>query len=164
MEILLVSVICLLIYHTILEIQSMRRRNRLFEMSNSKIRDCRFFSRLLLFRPRPYIACVAWRFCRARRASGEAARSARGAPFNEGQALLYYYLTRPTKTAILRRLVRTQPDIFESAIYLFIYFFFFLYGSKNFHVYTYPHSLSVRQLMCKTIFGLSENFIANRLQ
>lgn len=44
MEILFFSVTCLLIYHTILlEIQSMHRRNRLFEISNSKICDCRFF-------------------------------------------------------------------------------------------------------------------------
>ena len=111
----------------------MHRRNRLFEISNSKICDCRFFfffSRLLLFRPRPYVACVAWRFCRARRTSGEAAKSAHGGRVNEGQALLYYYLTRLTKTAMLRRLVLTWPDIFESAIYLFIYFFFFFTDPK----------------------------------
>ena len=108
----------------------MHRRNRLFEISNSKICDCLsffFFSRLLLFRPRPYVACVAWRFCRARRTSGEAAKSARGRCVNEWQALLYYYLTRPTKTAILRRLVLTKPDIFESAIYLFTYLFIYFF-------------------------------------
>ena len=41
----------------------------------------------------------------------------------------------------------------------------FLCGFKNFHVHTsLAHSLSVRQLICKAIFGSGENFIANRLQ
>ena len=40
----------------------------------------------------------------------------------------------------------------------------FLRGFKNFHVHTYADPLSVRQLICKAIFGSCENFIANRLQ
>ena len=65
------------------------------------------------------VACVAWRFCRAGRTSGEAATFARE---NERQSreknknlnllevrgfsalALLYYLARPTKTAMLRRL------------------------------------------------------------
>ena len=39
------------------------------------------------------LACVAWRFCRAGRTSGVALALAR-----------LYYLERPTKTAMLRRL------------------------------------------------------------
>ena len=67
------------------------------------------------------LACVAWRFCRAGRTSGEAAKFAREARENERQSrekkLLppqsprgfcalarLYYLARPTKTAMLRRL------------------------------------------------------------
>ena len=57
----------------------------------------------------PTVACVAWRFCRARRRSGEAARkiktscsppqSPRG--FSAPPTLVYYFAT---KTAMLRRL------------------------------------------------------------
>ena len=51
------------------------------------------------------LACVVWRFCRAGRTSGQAARllppqSPRG--FSALARL--YYLARPTKTAMLRRL------------------------------------------------------------
>ena len=34
----------------------------------------------------------------------------------------------------------------------------FVSGFKNFHVHTYPDSLSVRQLICKEIFDSRENF------
>ena len=68
------------------------------------------------------VACVAWRFCRAGRRSGVAAKFAREARENERRSreknkLLppqsprgfsalarLYYLVRPTKTAMLRRL------------------------------------------------------------
>ena len=46
------------------------------------------------------LACVAWRFCRAGRRSGVAAKFALG--FSALARL--YYLARPTKTAMLRRL------------------------------------------------------------
>ena len=58
-----------------------------------------------------FIACVAWRFCRAGRTSGEAAgreiRARERAPQSpRGFSALarLYYLARPTKTAMLRRL------------------------------------------------------------
>ena len=67
------------------------------------------------------VACVAWRFCRSGRRSGVAAKFAREARENErrsrekkllppqsprGLSALarLYYLARPTKTAMLRRL------------------------------------------------------------
>ena len=71
------------------------------------------------------LACVAWRFCRAERRSGVAAKFAREARENERRSreknkLLppqsprgfsalarLYYLVRPTKTAMLRRLYST---------------------------------------------------------
>ena len=48
------------------------------------------------------LACVAWRFCRAGRTSGEAAQSPRGF---SALARLYYLAT---KTAMLRRLSQNQ--------------------------------------------------------
>ena len=68
-----------------------------------------------------FLACVAWRFCRAGRRSRVAAKFAREARENERRSreknkLLpppprgfsalarLYYLARPTKTAMLRRL------------------------------------------------------------
>ena len=78
-----------------------------------------------------YLACAAWRFCRAGRRSSVAAKFAREARENERQSreknknrfskLLppqsprdfsalarLYYLARPTKTAMLRRLISIQ--------------------------------------------------------
>ena len=75
-----------------------------------------------------WVACVAWRFCRAGRRSGVAAKFAREARENERRSreknknkLLppqsprgfsalarLYYLARPTKTAMLRRLTRER--------------------------------------------------------
>ena len=75
----------------------------------------------LINRATDTIACVAWRFCRAGRTSGVVAKFAREARENERRSrekkLLppqsprgfsalarLYYLARPTKTAMLRRL------------------------------------------------------------
>ena len=78
------------------------------------------------------LACVAWRFCRAGRRSGVAAKFAREARQNERRSreknknlkLLppqslrgfsalarLYYLARPTKTAMLRRLLKNRLRI-----------------------------------------------------
>ena len=70
--------------------------------------------------PALQIACVAWRFCRAGRRSGVAAppQSARG--FSALARL--YYLTRPTKTAMLRRLLCRRlviTDSFQKSPYIF---------------------------------------------
>ena len=55
-----------------------------------------------------FIACVAWRFCRAGRTSGEAARKIKLLPPQSPRGFSalarLYYLARPTKTAMLRRL------------------------------------------------------------
>ena len=66
--------------------------------------------------PGARVACIAWRFCRAGRTSGEAAgreiRARERAPQSPGgfSALArLYYLARPTKTATLRKLV---PEVF----------------------------------------------------
>ena len=70
-----------------------------------------------------YVACVAWRFCRAGHRSGVAAKFAREARENERRSpeknknqsprgfsalARLYYLARPTKTAMLRRLLCTR--------------------------------------------------------
>ena len=66
--------------------------------------------------PAARVACIAWRFCRAGRTSGEAMgreiRARERAPQSpRGFSALarLYYLARPTKTATLRRLV---PEVF----------------------------------------------------
>ena len=53
------------------------------------------------------LACVAWRFCRAGRRSGVAARKLLPPQSPRGFSALacLYYLARPTKTAMLRRLI-----------------------------------------------------------
>ena len=66
-----------------------------------------------------WVACLARRFCRARRMSGEAAKFAREELENERHfsscsrpnllavslpSPIYYFIARPTKTAMLRRL------------------------------------------------------------
>ena len=62
------------------------------------------------------LACVAWRFCWAERRSGVAAKFAREARENDqsprGFSALarLYYLARPTKTAMLRRLVKILEE------------------------------------------------------
>ena len=67
-----------------------------------------------------WVACVAWRFCRAGRRSGVAAKFAREAREKNFQVApapissrflcppRLYYLARPTKTAMLRRLTRER--------------------------------------------------------
>ena len=52
------------------------------------------------------LACVAWRFCRAGRRSGVAARKLLPpkSPRSFSALARLYYLARPTKTAMLRRL------------------------------------------------------------
>ena len=74
-----------------------------------------------------FLVCVAWRFCRARRTSGEAVgreirREARGnerrscvkkllppqSPRGFSALTRLYYLERPTKTAMLRRLENSR--------------------------------------------------------
>ena len=72
---------------------------------------------------RKFLACVAWRFYRAGRRSGVAAKFAREARENERRSLKLlppqsprgfsalarlYYLARPTKTAMLRRLENSR--------------------------------------------------------
>ena len=59
-----------------------------------------------------YLACVAWRFCRAGGTSGEAARKIfkwllPQSPCGFSALARLYYLARPTKTAMLRRLALT---------------------------------------------------------
>ena len=50
------------------------------------------------------LACVAWRFCRAGRTSGEAAGREIRAQSGFSALARLYYVARPTKTAMLRRL------------------------------------------------------------
>ena len=55
------------------------------------------------------LACVAWRFCRAGRTSSEAAKKNKKplppqSPRGFSALARLYYLARPTKTAMLRRL------------------------------------------------------------
>ena len=65
------------------------------------------------------VPCVPWRFCRAGRTSGEAARKIKllqpQTPRGFSALALLYYLARPTITAMLRRLsilmTRHYPDL-----------------------------------------------------
>ena len=132
MEILLVSVICLLIYHTILEIQSMRRRNRLFEISNSKICDCRVFFRDYSYsgpvhtQPAQHGGFVerGGRAAKARNPRAERALT-RGKPSFiitfRAQPKLPYYADQSARSRIFSN---------RQFIYLFIFFFFFFTDPK----------------------------------
>ena len=60
------------------------------------------------------IACVAWRFCRAGRRSGGRSREKNKkllppqSPRGFSALARLYYLARPTKTAMLRRLIKPE--------------------------------------------------------
>ena len=62
----------------------------------------------------PKSACVAWRFCRAGRTSGEAVRKIKTkllppqSPRGFSALARLYYLARPTKTAMLPRLYQNS--------------------------------------------------------
>ena len=87
------------------------------------------------------IACVAWRFCRAGRRSGVAGKFAREARENERRSqsplgfsalARLYYLARPTKTAMLRKLLAQHSvehccDIVSVVVQFYPWFkFYFL--------------------------------------